>query len=57
MTFDIALVKLDRDIQFIPGVLESICLPVADDRSDIVEGEGKYYDSATSGDFCYKTAS
>ncbi|XP_023338064.1 uncharacterized protein LOC111708804 [Eurytemora carolleeae] len=39
MTFDIALVKLDRDIQFIPGVLESICLPLADDRSDIVEGE------------------
>ena len=41
MTFDIALVKLDRDIQFIPGVLESICLPLADDRSDVVEGEGK----------------
>ena len=41
MTYDIALVKLDRDIQFIPNILESICLPVSDDKSDVIVGEGE----------------
>jgi len=29
------LVKLDRDIEFVPGVIEPICLPAADDKSDV----------------------
>jgi len=35
MTYDIALVKLDRDAVFIPDRLQPICLPLADDKSDI----------------------
>nr|ALS04701.1 serine proteinase stubble [Pseudodiaptomus poplesia] len=36
---DIALVKLNRDINFIGGVLKPICLPAADDKSDTVNGD------------------
>jgi len=45
---DIALVKLDRDIEFIPGVLEPICLPAADDKSDIPK-KGEMLDVYVSG--------
>jgi len=34
-TQDIALVKLDRDVKFLPGVVEPICLPLSDDKSDV----------------------
>ena len=42
LTYDIALVKLDRDIVFVPNVLESICLPAADDKSDTVTEDGRH---------------
>ena len=41
---DIAIAKLARDITFIPGILEPICLPSGDDRSDIpASGQITFY--------------
>jgi len=58
---DIALIKLDRDIEFVPGVLEPICLPAADDKSDVsqkdnlldmyVSGWGKTSSDCTTDEF------
>jgi hypothetical protein len=36
VTNDIALLKLARDVGFIPMVLEPICLPLTFDKSDVV---------------------
>jgi len=47
-TNDIALVKLDRDVKFIPGVLEPICLIAADDKSDVPK-KGEVLDVFVSG--------
>jgi len=36
---DIALVKLNREVKFIDGVIEPICLPKVFDKSDIPKGD------------------
>ena len=36
---DIALLKLDRDVTFKPNVLQSICLPLKSDKSDVVKAK------------------
>jgi len=34
---DIALIQLDRSVEFIPNILEPICLPLSFDKSDVVK--------------------
>jgi len=34
---DIGLYQLDKDVKFIPGILEPICLPLSFDKSDVVK--------------------
>merc|ERR1719309_1792922 len=45
---DIALVKLDRDVKFIDGVIEPICLPKVFDKSDL-PAKGKKLDVFVAG--------
>jgi len=37
VTNDIALLKLARDVEFIPLVLEPVCLPLTFDKFDVVK--------------------
>jgi hypothetical protein len=37
VTNDIALLKLARDVEFIPQVLEPVCLPLAFDKYDVAK--------------------
>jgi hypothetical protein len=42
VTNDIALLKLARDVEFIPQVLEPICLPLTFDKYDVAK-KGKQH--------------
>ena len=34
---DIAWIKLERDVKFVPNVIQPICLPLSDDGSDVAD--------------------
>ena len=36
---DIAWIKLERDVKFVPNVIQPICLPLSDDGSDVADLE------------------
>ncbi len=56
MTNDIALLKLARDVEFIPQVLEPVCLPLAFDKYDVAK-KGRASTATFASTFLHKLRS